>query len=358
MKSKAILKATHQGELDINGLKISCAVLDDGTRVISEKSVSNSLGTAAPGSYWQKRKEEKGAVLPRYLYAKFLLPYISEDLVLKLSESKNYVALNGSEATGVPAEVLPEICDVWIKAHQKGAVPMTSQEVAERAYMLLKGFANVGIIALVDEATGYQYERERDELQKILKAYISPELLPWQQRFPNDFYVQLFRLNGWDYTTKGIKKRPGVIGKWTKTLVYEQLPKGVLQELERTTPKNDAGKYKAKLHQSLTEDIGNPHLGAQITQIVTLFKLSDNMAHMWSQFRKLRTADESKAKAQDYIKFTAKEPADKPKQTTQLELPFEFDEKGHTIEPIEESTLSDFNKGLKKMLDFNPKEEK
>lgn len=281
-------------------------------------------------------------------------PYISAELITTLSESITYKATNGTEAIGVRAEVLPEICDVWIKSHQKGAVPPTSQEVAEKAYLLLKGFANVGIIALVDEATGYQYERERDELQKILKAYISPELLPWQQRFPNDFYVQLFRLNGWDYTTKGINKRPGVIGKWTKILVYEQLPKGVLQELEKTTPKNEAGKYKAKLHQSLAEDVGNPHLGAQITQIITLFKLSDNMQHMWKQLLKLKSVNESNGSG--FVKSESKEPMEKPKQGGVQGSLFDFDEYGHTIEPVDESTLSEFNKNLKKALDFNPKE--
>ena len=72
----------------------------------------------------------------------------------------------------------------------------------------MRSFARVGIIALIDEATGYQHEREQDELQKLLKAYIAEELLPWQKRFPDVFYQELFRLNGWDYTVRGIKRRP------------------------------------------------------------------------------------------------------------------------------------------------------
>ena len=80
--------------------------------------------------------------------------------------------------------------------------------IADQCELLIRSFAKIGIIALVDEATGYQYTREKNELQKILKAYISPELLPWQSRFPPIFYTELFRLNGWDYTVSGIKKRP------------------------------------------------------------------------------------------------------------------------------------------------------
>ena len=299
--------------------------------MVSERSIANALGAEGSGGYWKKRKEG-GAIKPRYLYAGFLDPFINEKLSSKLSESISYTAINGSEALGLEAEILPEICDVWVTADKKGAVPETRKIVADKAYMLLKGFATVGIIALVDEATGYQYDREKDELQKILKAYISQELMPWQKKFPDIFYKELFRLNGWDFTVNGIKKRPGVIGTWTKELVYKQLPPGVLKELESKTPKSAAGNYTAKLHQSLTEDIGDPHLAAQINQIITLFMLSDNMKHMWQQFERLKT-----------------------KQSGQLELPFKFDEKGHTVEPIDESTLSDFNKNLKKALDFNPR---
>ena len=101
---------------------------------------------------------------------------------------------------------------------------------------------------------------------------------------------------------RGIKRRPGIIGKWTNKLIYEQLPPGVLDELKRRTPKS------ARLHQSLTADIGQPELAAQITQVVTIFRLSDNMGQMWSNFNKLQS-----------------------RQAGQLELPFEFDENGHTL---------------------------
>ena len=192
---------------------------------------------------------------------------------------------------------------------------------------------------MVDEATGYQHDREKDELQKILKAYISEELLPWQKRFPDIYYKELFRLNGWDYTIKDIRKRPGVIGKWTNDLIYKQLPTGVLDELKNKTPKSAKGNNTARLHQSLTEDVGHPALSSQITQIVTLFQLSDNMEQMWRQFKKL-----------------------KERQNGQLELPFDFDEDGHTISPIEDvkgdMPKSSFNNNLMQALNYNPRKDK
>lgn len=303
-----ILKATHQGELDLNGFKISCAVLEDGSRVLVNRSLANAFGIKGSGAYWQKKKEEKGALLPEYLSAKYLEKFIKDDLLLKLTEPVPYENNQGVETEGIKADLLPDICDIYVKAGENGALK-NSPEIAENAYNIILAFSKVGITALVDEATGYQYEREKDELQKILKAYISPELLPWQKKFPDLFYKELFRLNGWEFTIHGIKKRPGVIGTWTNKLIYEQLPNGVIDELKSKTPKNESGNYVARLHQNLTPNVGDEHLAAQLNQIVTLFMLSDNMKDMWGKFEKLKL-----------------------RQSGQMELPFSFDASGHTKE--------------------------
>lgn len=309
---KKKLKSKYSGDLDLNGIRISCAVLEDGTRVLVNRSLANAFGIKGGGAYWQKKKKKKGTLLPEYLSAKYLKPYIGEEMMIKLSNPIPYINNAGIETEGIPADLMADICDIYIKAGEKGALS-DNQHIAENAYKILMSFSKVGIIALVDEATGYQYDRERDELQKILKLYISEELLHWQKRFPDSYYKELFRLNGWEFTIHGIKKRPGVIGTWTNRLIYEQLPKGVLEELKAKTPKNEAGRYSAKLHQSLTIDVGEPHLTQQLNQIITLFRLSDNMEHMWQQFSKLQM-----------------------RQSGQLELPFGFDEKGHTKEPVSE----------------------
>ena len=317
--AKKVLRATHQGELDINGFKISCAVLENGERVLVNRSVANAFGLKGSGAYWQKKKEQKGALLPEYLSAKYLQPFIDKGEKSNLYNTTSYINTSGVETEGVDANFISDICDVYVKAGQNGAFK-TNTEIPENAYNLLLALSKVAITALVDEATGYQYIREKDELQKLLKHYISPELLPWTKKFPDDFYKELFRLNGWDFTVNGIKKRPGVIGTWTKKLVYEELPNGVLQELEKNAPKSEAGNRTVRYHQFLTDDIGNPHLTSQINQILTLFRLSDNMQHMWQQFEKL-----------------------KQRQSAQLEIPFRFDDKGHTVEPIEKLNTKDDN---------------
>ena len=297
---------THEGELNLNGYLINCYILKDGTRVLSGHGMRDALNLV--NDEVDKNKKGGSRIL-RLLGQKSLEPFIYKDKEADHFEPiicyKGNKKINGYEAT-----VLVDICIAMLDAKKSGIqLGIRQMIVAHRCEILIIAFAKVGITALVDEATGYQYERENDALQKILKAYIAEELLPWQKKFPDVFYKELFRLNGWDFTVKGIKKRPGVIGKWTKRLIYEQLPEGVLKELEENVPKSKFGNKTARLHQLLTDDIGNPHLTAQINQIITLFRLSDNMKHMWQQFDKLQG-----------------------RQHGQIELPFTFDEQGRTIE--------------------------
>ena len=211
MNKSTIPQAKYSGEVDLNGFKISCAVLGDGTRVFAEEDLANAFGIKGGGTYWQKKKRE-GAVLPEYLSAKYLKPFISNELMEKFEGAVSYISVSKSPANGIDVTVLPEICDAYIMAKNAGITNPSFLKVADNAYIMLKAFAKIGIVALVDEATGYQYDRERDELQKILKAYIAIDLLPWQKTFPDIYYREIFRLNGWDFTVSNIKKRPGVVG--------------------------------------------------------------------------------------------------------------------------------------------------
>lgn len=328
----SMLKATHEGKLNIGETELNVAVLEDGSRIITQSAVFRAFGRTKRG---RAKTDIRVLNRPAFVDAKNLQPLISLDLdeVLNVVE---YFDLKGKKSEGYKADILPLLCKLYLDARQQSVLVKSQLPLARASEILLVSLSKVGIIALVDEATGYQYDREKDALQKILKAYISEELLPWQKRFPDIFYKELFRLNGWDFTVSGIKKRPGVVGKWTNTLIYNQLPKGVNEELRSSTPKNNKGKFTARLHQSLTTDVGHPHLSAQINQVLAIFTLSDNMKEMWQNFKKMND-----------------------RKNGVIELPFEFDDKGSTIPidpPIKEQELSEFDKNLSKALNYNPKE--
>ena len=272
-------KILHEGILDLAGIQIPCYVLDDGTRVLSGSAMQNAL------KLQEETDNRSGTRLARYLGQKSLEPFIYKGkehghynpIICYKGEQK----INGYEAT-----ILADICEAFLEARNNISLSQRQKIIADQCEILIRGFARVGITALVDEATGYQYERERDALQIVLKAYIGEELLKWQKTFPDTFYQEIFRLNKWDYTVKGINKRPGVIGRWTNLFIYEQLPKGVLEELKAKTPKTPEGKYKAKFFQSLTPDIGHPKLNSQIYEVVGIMKISDNWQDFISNFNR------------------------------------------------------------------------
>lgn len=302
-----ILKSKYGSDktpLHLGNLEIPCYVLEDGTRVFSGRGIQKVLNKDRTSAAW-------------------LSPFVNKaPLTMRFSDGENSVierinnpikfkrpGAGGSQSVtyGYEVTILIDICSGIIEANRDGE--FDDEIIVRNADIIIRSVAKVGIVALVDEATGYQYEREKDELQKILKAYISEELLPWQKRFPDIFYKELFRLNGWDYTVNGIKKRPGIIGKWTNTFVYEELPNGVLEELKKKTPKSEAGNRTNRYHQLLTIDVGEPNLEKQINKVITLFQVSDNMKQFCDNFKKM-----------------------KMRQIGQMELPFEFDENGHTKE--------------------------
>ena len=299
------LLAKYEGELHIGDKVLPCAVLSDGSRVLTATSVFEAFDRPRKG---KSSEDYRADLMPSFINANNLQPFVDNEF-RGWTELIPYTSINGGQRQGYDARILRGLCKIYIDARKAGVLLKSQERFADISETILYAISDVGIVALVDEATGYQYEREKDELQKILKAYISDELLPWQKRFPDTFYKELFRLNGWDFTIRDIKKRPSVIGKWTNTIIYKELPKGILEELKCKTPKNEMGKPTAKYHQSLTLDIGEPNLERQITKVIALFQVSDNMEEFWRHFYKM-----------------------KDRQSGQLDIPFEFDEEGHTKE--------------------------
>jgi hypothetical protein len=152
--------------------------------------------------------------------------------------------------------------------------------IAEQCELLLRGFARVGIIALVDEATGYQYDRARDALEQILDAFINDNLGKRAKRFSDDFYHEIFRLRGVDWPRE--KNPPSCVGHLTNDIVYGRLAPGLVKELKEKSPKTPRGNRKNKLHQWLTDDIGHPKLQEHLSALRALMKSCDD----WEDFYK------------------------------------------------------------------------
>ncbi len=261
--------------LQIADVELDAYVLEDGTRVLSQAGFLQALGR-------NKRAATRSQTVPPMLQGAAFTPFLTPE-ILEASTPIAFRAPNRKRANGYPAELLPQVCELYLKARDAGTLAPNQRAIAVQADVLMRAFATVGIVALVDEATGYQELRARDALTKILEAFIAKELQAYVRTFPPEFYSEMFRLRDLDYPTESVK-RPQYFGHLTNDIVYRRLAPGVLDELKRLTPRDDKGRAKAKYFQRLTSNLGYPKLREHLGSVVTIMKLSRD----WTDFsRKL-----------------------------------------------------------------------
>jgi len=269
----AMPKAEYRGVIEIGETRIPCAVLNDGRRILTENGIIQALsdGGASGASKRMKKAADGLAHTPVFLAAERLKPFINSVLDVRPMQPIEYVE-NDKTVVGYDASILPTVCDIWLKAREAGVLQKQQLPKAQKAEVLMRGLAHIGIVALVDEATGYQDKREKDALAKILEAFVAKELRPWVSTFPNDYYKEIFRLYGLSYPPVGNKGwKPSFIGNLTNNVIYQRLAPDILPELKKSASKLAR---KTKLHQWLTDDVGHPKLREHLASVVTLLKLS------------------------------------------------------------------------------------
>ncbi|HET7108281.1 MAG TPA: P63C domain-containing protein [Candidatus Acidoferrum sp.] len=275
------------GELPIGGHSVPCAVLmieGEVIRVVSDRGLIKSFGGKRGGSHWLRTKQDASiANLPAIISAPNLREFISGELREGLNKRYPYKVpgRNGMVAHGIRGDLYPMICDVFLKARDNGKLLLATggrqgqEDMARAADIMMRALAHTGIIALIDEVTGYQSQRPPDALTKILEAFIAKELQPYVKTFPSDFYEHLFRLRGLNYKTDSVE-RPLYFGCLTNDIVYKRLAPGVLAELKKVTLRNEAGRPKHKYFQRLTQNLGYPKLREHLGGVVAIMKLSSD----------------------------------------------------------------------------------
>jgi len=280
---QTIHPGSKPGTIQIGDVKIPCFVLEDGTRILSEHGVTSAMKSRSGASKRKKKieQEEGRAHLPVFMASNNLNPYISDALRVGLTNPIKY-HIGERISQGYPAELLPKICEVWLSARDEGSLRKDQLRKCKQAEILMRGLAHVGIIALVDEATDFQEIRDKLALQKILDKYLLKEFAKWAKRFPDEFYILMFKLKGWDW--KGMKiNRPSVVGKYTNDLVYERLAPGLLKKLKHLNPPDEQGRRRSKHQQWLTEEIGHPALQRHLAMLIGFERASAN----WGMFYRM-----------------------------------------------------------------------
>ncbi len=292
--SELLPKASHYGELPLNGFFLSAAVVD-GKRIFSERSLATAFGIKGGGAYWSRKKTtiNNSAVLPEYLSANYLSEFITKELREKLNSAVDYISTSGMRSRGVDATILADICDVYVTAKRtfdtRGIINENINIVAKNAYDMIKGFAKVGIIALVDEVTGYDKIREKTVLQQFLEKFLLEEKGKLIPSYPDEFFESIFRMKNFTWKNINTGRKPQWMGHVINDVVYSRIAPKVLDLLRSKNPaiKNiETGKkYRKHKHTEFIDvNYGHPKLQEHLNFVVLLARAS---GYNWNAFKKL-----------------------------------------------------------------------
>lgn len=268
-------KATHWGELEIGDTVLPCYVLENGERVFSLKGVVVGL------------IETEGGQLAEYIKVKSLKSFLSKELtpaengtIPSLIRFDTGGHAFSKHALGLPVEQFIDLCRAYseaAEAEEYGKIKLTERQkqIATNANRFLRACSKIGVVALVDEATGYQYDRAEDALQFKLKLYLEEEMRQWEKTFPDELWQEFGHLTNW----KGsLHQRPKYWGKLVMELIYNYLDKDVADWLKNNVPRPQKGQ---NYHQWLSSQYGLKKLVEHIWMLI-------GMARSCSTMRELR----------------------------------------------------------------------
>jgi hypothetical protein len=256
--------STFRGKLEIGDIELECHVLDDGRRVFTQGEMVRALTGGTDSSN-----------LARYLRA---IPLIEKEF--SGGPIRFQIPGNPQLAVGSEATLLIEICEAYLAARDEHMLRPSQFKLAKQAEIIVRSCAKIGIIALIDEATGYQKVRARNALQIKLQAFIADELQEWAVMFPEEFWIQLARLEGVHYSARS---RPLRWGKYVMLFVYDTIDGDVGKELRK---KNPNPRFLRNHHQWLKQ-FGRDKVHDQIERVITIMKLCDNMDEFRSKFARV-----------------------------------------------------------------------
>jgi P63C domain len=271
LKAEGLPVALYKGALDLLGADIPCYVLNNGQRVIGRTAYTEAL-----------TKIKGGGDLEKYLGVSSLRPFIDMKLVLEGMVAFSLPEVEGLERNvkGLPADLAVEIWRGFVNAmathvvSEDKVLTARQMEMAIHASALLGACAKVGLDALIDEATGAQYDRAADALRVKLRAYLEDEMRKWEKTFPDDLWVEFARLTNWKGT---VTQRPKYWGKLVMELVYGYLDSDVAKWLKDNAPEPKKGQ---NYHQWLSGQYGLKKLVEHIWMLIGTARTCENMVEL------------------------------------------------------------------------------
>jgi hypothetical protein len=257
--------ARWAGVLPIGDNELPCYVLDDGRRVISRTGATKAL-MGVPG---------RSGDLESYIRVSSLQGYLPEDFTANMIEF-TLEGVTTKTVRGITAESFCDLCTAYVRALENGALQSDRQrEIAAHAGIFLAAAAKVGLLALIDEATGYQYDRAEDALRFKLKVFLEDEMRKWEKTFPDQLWTEFGRLTNWKGAVNS--QRPKYWGKLVMELVYDYLDPDVAQWLRENAPQPRGGQ---NYHQWLSGQYGLKRLTEHLWMLIGMAAACQTMPEL------------------------------------------------------------------------------
>jgi hypothetical protein len=271
-------RAILGNELRLAGLITPCYILEDKRRVLSQRGMIELLGMSKGGSKGVGTdKSSSGDRLALFMGQERLKPFVSKELSAGIDDPIKFVPPSRSKmAYGYDATLLVEICKAVVSAWRSGALRKQQEHIAQRCLDLTLAYATSGIIALIDEATGYQEQRPSRELEAYANLFISKQPRDWRKEFDAEFYEPLCKMLGIPYDKKKGPPQNPRLRDATSRLIYCRLAPGIKTALLAANPRKKNGNRQHKHHQYLTEDVGVKRLTDVMTTVKDLLKVFTN----------------------------------------------------------------------------------
>ena len=254
-----------RGTIRMGNMNMECHVLSDVRRVLTQREVVRMISGG----------RESGGLAP-YLRSNPL----TVDMIAAGADVKFRIPGQPNPAHGYEATFLVDVCTRYLEAREQDLLSKNQLPLAVQAEIVLRACAKVGIIALIDEATGYQELRAKRALQLKLQAFIAEEMQEWARMFPDEFWLELARLEGIHYSPRS---RPLRWGKYVMAFVYDALDKDIGKKLREINP----NPHHRQNHHQWLKAFGREKLNNHLQRVIGTMQACTTMEEFKRKFDRI-----------------------------------------------------------------------
>ena len=135
----------------------------------------------------------------------------------------------------IDCRVITDFCRLMLQLRSLKKISGPYLQYAQNCERFMVGLADTGLVALIDEATGYR-KRRHDEYKQLFLQFIQDEHTDWLKEFQDPFFDGIYKIYNLPRMTKS--QHPRFFGAFIAKYVYYPLASSRGAILENLREKN------------------------------------------------------------------------------------------------------------------------